>query len=561
MSAGRHALPRWRQLLALPGLMQPSERRAAAALALLLLASLGTLAVRAWWRSGETVPVSGGTYTEGLVGTPQYINPILGATNDVDRDLSSLVFCGLTKLDAAGQVVPDVAESVDVSADGLLYTVRLRGNATWHDGTPVTVDDVAFTVGSLQDETFPVASAAVWADVDLAVEDERTVTFRLPRPYPAFRYTLSAGLLPAHLWRDIPAANVKLATLNTRPVGCGPFAFSKLTRDSRGNVRTFTLRRHEGYHGQVPYLDEMVFKFYPDYETAVAALLNGNIQGLGSLPAPSVAEASSRRSLTLHRLTMPQYTAVFYNLRRNGALQRAEVRRALWLAADRGAILDSALSGQGQVVEGPVLPAPAGSQPRTGADPEAARRALSDAGWKEQDGQWTKDGAAATVRLLAADRPEHRAAAEALAASWRGVGVSTTVELVDRLSLRERVRGGDFDAVIFSESLGSTGSPFSFWHSSQSGVGGLNISGFSSRDADVLLEQARATADPAEREAALAKFQEVMVQQQPALFLYSPTYVYPVSTSIKGIRADRLGTPSDRFSGVTGWYTKSKRVR
>ncbi len=542
--------------------MAPGERRAAASLAALLVVSLATLGVRAWWRSAETVPVPGGTYTEGLVGTPQYINPILGVANDVDRDLATLVFCSLAKMDSTGQVVPDLAESIDLSADGQTYTVRIRSNATWHDGSPVTVDDVAFTVSSLQDETFPVATAAVWSDVDVAVVDDRTLTFKLPRPFPDFRQALTVGLLPSHLWRDIPAANVKLTTLNSRPVGCGPFAIAKLTRDSRGNVRTLSLQRHVGYHGKLPYLDELVFKFYPDYETAVAALLNGNIQGLGSLPAASVRAAADRRSLSLHRLTVPQYTAVFFNLRASALMQKPEVRRALTLAADRGAVLAGALDGQGQVVDGPVLPPPADApQPNVGADTDAARRALSEGGWKEQGGQWVKGNATATVKLLAADRPEHRAVAEALAASWQAAGIGTSVELVDRLTLRERVRAGDFEAVVFSESLGSTGSPFAFWHSSQAGAGGLNISGWSNRDADVLLEQVRAAADPAERLAALAKFQELVKQQQPALFLYSPTYVYPVSASIKGIRADRLGTPSDRFSGIADWYIKTKRVR
>jgi len=541
--------------------MTAGERRAAAAMVVLLIVSLVTLGLRAWWRAAETVPVPGGTYTEGLVGTPQYINPILGVANDVDRDLASLVFCSLAKIDSSGQIVPDLAETIDVSADGLTYTVRLRDNATWHDGSPVTVDDVAFTISSLQDETFPVTTAAVWANVDVTVVDDSTVTFRLPQPFPDFRQALTIGLLPAHLWRDIPAANVKLTTLNSRPVGCGSFAFAKLTRDSRGNIRTLTLQRHEGYHGQIPYLDELVFKFYPDYDTAVAALLNGNIQGLGSLPASAAAAAADRRSLTLHRLTIPQYTAVFFNMRSSSLLQKAEVRRALTLAADRGAILASALNGQGQVVDGPVLPAPSGTAPNTAPDVDAARRALTDAGWKEQDSQWVKSNATATVKILAADRPEHRAAAETLAANWQAIGIPTTVEFVDRLALRDRVRTGDFEAVVFSESLGATGSPFAFWHSSQAGVGGLNISGWSNRDADVLLEQARAAADPAARQAALAKFQDLIKQQQPALFLYSPTYVYPVNTSIRGIRADRLGTPSDRFSGISDWYIKTKRVR
>jgi ABC-type transport system substrate-binding protein len=143
--------------------------------------------------------------------------------------------------------------------------------------------------------------------------------------------------------------------------------------------------------------------------------------------------------------------------------------------------------------------------------------------------------------------------------SWEALGIPTAVELVDRPSLRDRVRNGNFEAVIFSESLGATGNPFAFWHSSQAGVGGLNISAWSNRDADSLLEQIRAAADPAQRQDLLIKFQGLIHASQPALFLYSPTYTYPVSASVRGIQADRLGTPSDRFSGVASWYVKTKR--
>ena len=552
--------PGWRQLKLLPQLMSPAERRAGAVMLVLIIVSLALVGVRAWWRTTKVVPIAGGNYTEGLVGSPQYINPLLGVTNDVDRDLSNLVFCSLVRLDSAGQLVPDVATSIDVSPDGQTYTVTIRPDATWHDGSPVTMDDIAFTIGSLQDDTFATPVASVWADVDMQVKDDHVVTFHLPRPFPDFKQALTVGLLPAHAWRDIPAANVKLTTLNTKPIGCGSFAFSKLTRDSRGTVRTLTLHQHENYHGQKPYLDDIIFKFYPDYDTAVAALLNGNIQGLSSLPASAVKAAGERRNLVLHQLTIPQYTAAFFNLRSSDLLKRPEVRQALALVADRDAIVNQALSGQGQVVDGPVLPVPSGTAPIVGKpNLDAAKKVLTDSGWKQVDGKWQKDKVTLTIKLLAADRPEHKAIADELKKDWEALGISTIVELVDRPSLRDRVRTGDFEVVVFSESLGATGNPFAFWHSSQAGSGGLNISGWSNRDADTLLEQIRSTADLVQRQDALNKFQNLIHASQPALFLNSPTYTYPVSDIVRGIRADRLGTPADRFSGVADWYVKTKR--
>lgn len=548
--------PSWAQLKLLPRLLSRAERRWIWLFLLIVISSGIWLGMRAWQRAAKIMPVPGGGYVEGLVGTPQYINPILGVSSDVDRDLSRLMFCSLTRLSADGQIVNDLAESIEVANDGLTYTITIKNNATWHDGTPVTVDDVMFTIASLQDEIWNSPLSSLWNNVEIQSSDN-TVVLRLPRAMSDFKSALTVGLLPAHLWQDIPAANIKLTPLNLQPVGCGPFAFSSLSRDWRGNLRSLSMHRYENYYGPKPYLDEISFKFYPDYDTAIAALKNGNVQGLVSLPALSVKEIIGRHGLTVHHLNIPQYTAIFLNFRNNGPFKQQEVRQALKLAINRRAVVNDVMNNQAQVIDGPVLPSAV--QANGGVDLNMAKELLGKGGWKEVDNTWQKDKQTLTLKLLAADRPEHKAIAERVRDNWRSLGVAVDIELVPRQDLRERIKENNFDLVIFSESLGLTGDPFAFWHSSQIGSGGLNVSGWSSRDSDVLLEQAQSATDFNKRQELLNKFQEIMKQEVPAIFLYSPTLNYPVTSLVKGIRADRLGTPADRFSGVTDWYIKTKR--
>lgn len=549
--------PSWSQFKKLPCLLSRSERFWIWFLLLVVVSGGVWLGERIYRRAAKIIPIPGGSYVEGLVGMPQYINPLLGMSNDTDRDLSRLMFCSLTKLSSDGQIINDLADKIDLSSDGLTYTITLKNNATWHDGTPVTTADVEFTVASLQDETWNSPVGSIWANVDVQSLDDRMVILHLPRAMPDFFSMLTVGLLPAHLWQEIPTANIKLTPLNLQPVGCGPFAFSSLSRDWRGNLRSLSMHRYESYYGSKPYLDEISFKFYPDYDTAIAALKNGNIQGLTAVPAVSVKEIVGRHGLTMHNLSIPQYTAIFFNFRNNGQFKQLEVRQALKLAVDRQVLVTEAMNNQAQVVDGPALLS--SDQVNSGADLKAAKELLTKGGWKEVDNTWQKDKQTLMVKLLAADRPEHKAIAERVSNNWRALGVAVEVELVPRQDLRDRIKENNFDLVIFSESLGLSGDPFAFWHSSQIGSGGLNISGWSSRDSDVLLEQAQSSSDFNKRQEALRKFQDIIKQNVPAIFLYSPTLNYPVTSLVKGIRADRLGTPADRFSGITDWYIKTKR--
>ncbi|HXI17166.1 MAG TPA: ABC transporter substrate-binding protein, partial [Chloroflexota bacterium] len=145
------------------------------------------------------VPDYGGAYVEGLAGFPQAMNPVL-ANDDASRSVNALIFSGLTRPDANGQPVADLAESWEISPDGKTYTFVIRANARWHDGTPVSSEDVLFTIRTIQDPLYQGQLGSSWRDVAVEKPDDRTVKLTLQKDsYAPFIEHTSLGLLPAHL--------------------------------------------------------------------------------------------------------------------------------------------------------------------------------------------------------------------------------------------------------------------------------------------------------------------------------------------------------------------------
>lgn len=160
------------------------------------------------------VPTRGGTLTEGIVGNPRFINPVF-ALSEADRNLTALIYSGLVRLDTDGKVKNDLAEEVSVSSDRLTYTVQIRDNARFHDGTPVTADDVIFTISKITNPSIKSPKRGNWDGVTIERIDERTVTFRLKRAYTPFIYNLTLGILPKHIWKNVSDDEFSFSQFNT----------------------------------------------------------------------------------------------------------------------------------------------------------------------------------------------------------------------------------------------------------------------------------------------------------------------------------------------------------
>lgn len=567
------AVPTFRQFRLIGVVQTARERRVLRLFLLVALVSGAALVVRFGFVRIHSAPTRGGTYAEGIVGAPALINPVFAAANDVDLDLVRLLYAGLLRVNASGGLEADLAESWDVSSDGKEYRVTLREGLRWSDGSPLTADDVLFTFTTIKNPEWKSPLARSLSRVAVAADEERGLRFTLEEPFSAFAYTLTTGIIPEKDWGDIPPATASLAEFNIKPIGSGPYRFKALTRDRAGELKTYTVERNPFFHGAAPYLDRITIKFFQDFESVAAALTARLIDGAAFLPLD--LRAHTRGDLTSYQIAMPQLTAVFFNLRAKEFFGDQKVRAALVAAVDRERVISDALKGEGEGLGGPLppnsFPGVAGPPFPVNQDLDRARTLLDQAGWKiplggtvrekvvrDSRGRVTASSTLSFV-LTTVDRSETVAAARTLVESWNAIGASVTVAPFSSSKIqKEAIRPRGYDALLYGEIFGADPDPYPFWHSSQAGEGGLNLSGYKNRDVDSLLEAARKTLDPAERAKKYTEFQRIVALDVPAVFLYRPFYAYLVDRAVRGVDRVHLASPSDRWNSISGWYRKTR---
>ncbi len=508
------------------------------------------------------VPERGGVFREGVAGNPQYINPLLCHTHEIDRDLCSLLFRGLTRLDQQGRVVPDLAERW-TAPDGLIYTFTLRENQFWHDGKPVTIDDLLFTIELMQNPDSPILPdlAELWRSVTVEPVDEHTVRLLLDEPFAPFLDFTTIGLLPKHIWQDVPPSELLTSPLNLRPVGNGPM---QATLTSAQFIR---LERNPYSSEDIPMVSALEFHFYPDYPSIYAAYTEGELDGVSQVMQSDISLAQARTDMQLFSAPLSTYVGVVFNLQNPDVpfLQDAIVRRALYHALDREQLLDDVVGGHGVLASSPIPSNNWGHAPDTPSydyDPVEAGRLLDESGWVDTDGDGTrdKDGLPMQLILLTNDGPTRIALIEQIAADWQAVGVKVVVESVsfggfvsDFLTPRR------FEAALLSWDITGDPDPFPLYHSSQIATG-QNYGGWSNQEADDLVIEARSTVDPEKRRALYAQFQHLFAADVPAIPLYYPVYTYGVSERVKAVQIGPLNTPADRFATFPDWYILTRRV-
>ena len=508
------------------------------------------------------VPERGGVFREGVAGNPQYINPLLCHTHEIDRDLCSLLFRGLTRLDQQGRVVPDLAERW-TAPDGLVYTFTLRENQFWHDGKPVTIDDLLFTIEMMQNPDSPILPdlAELWRSVTVEPVNEHTVRLLLDEPFAPFLDFTTIGLLPKHIWQDVPPSELLTSPLNLRPVGNGPM---QATLTSAQFIR---LERNPYSSEDIPMVSALEFHFYPDYPSIYAAYTEGELDGVSQVMQSDISLAQARTDMQLFSAPLSTYVGVVFNLQNPDVpfLQDAIVRRALYHALDREQLLHDVVGGHGVLASSPIPSNNWGHAPDTPSydyDPDEARRLLDESGWVDTDGDGTRDknGLPMQLILLTNDGPTRIALIEQIAADWQAVGVKVVVESVsfggfvsDFLTPRR------FEAALLSWDITGDPDPFPLYHSSQIATG-QNYGGWSNQEADALVIEARSTVDPEKRRALYAQFQHLFAADVPAIPLYYPVYTYGVSERVKAVQIGPLNTPADRFATFPDWYILTRRV-
>ncbi|HLM83960.1 MAG TPA: peptide ABC transporter substrate-binding protein, partial [Candidatus Bathyarchaeia archaeon] len=466
------------------------ERMTVLSLALLAAISLVASVLGVYYSFTKPIPVPGGDYSEGIIGQPMYVNPVLAAGNEADADLTRLIYSGLFKYDSAGKIVPDLAESYDVSKDQLTYTVHLKQGVKWHDGEPLSSDDVLYTIQAIQDPAFKSPLRQNWQGVGTEQVDENTIKFVLQSPYAFFLNNLTVGILPQHVWETVAPTNFSLAEYNLRPVGTGPFEFSDFQKDSGGMILSYKLAANPDYFGDKPYLATMTFQFYPDEDSMIEAFNNKQIFATNSISPEKLNDIKSKRSTNIISASLPRYFAVFFNQQKNKALADRDVRKALATATNRKDIVDKIFGGQGREIFSPIPPGIFGATDdvkKFDFNPDAAKKILDDAGWKSgSDGFRTKNGTALQFTLVTTDWPQLVDTANILKSQWEAVGAKVDIDSESVGDIQQNfIRPREYEAFLFGQSWPTAEpDPYSFWHSSQTKDPGLNLALYSNPDVD-----------------------------------------------------------------------------
>ncbi len=534
-------------------------------LVLFMALSLGVLMASLALRAGvETVPARGGHYVEAIVGPITTLNPLQIQPGDSEADIARLIFNSLVRLDAQGLPEGDLAQRWEVSEDGLRYTFYLRPNVRWHDGAPLTADDVLFTVRLLQSPELPgpPERARLWQSIEVVPVNSLTVQFRLPEPLALFPDLLTFGILPAHILRDVPPAQIPTHPFNLNPIGTGPYRVASVHVEE-GRIQRVVLSANSSYFRGPPLLEQVEFRIFPDTRTALLAYRAGEVQGIARIAPSDLDQIRALPSLNLFSALLSSYQAILLN-HASPLFREREVREALWLALDRQRLIDQFLAGQGVVASSPIPPGHWAFHPRLPPvpyDPEKARALLEARGWVIPEGGTVRQKGDLTLRFRLAASADgfHDLIAQEIARQWRAIGIAVDVDpipgdLVEQILVPHR-----FDAALVELMIPGDPDPYPFWHETQVDAG-QNYGGFRDRDISEVIEEARRTSDIVRRRELYWRFQELFQEKVPALLLFYPVYTFAVDERISGIQVGALlNSPADRFEGITGWYTLVRR--
>lgn len=519
-------------------------------------------------------PKSGGTLTEGIIGTPRFINPLL-AVSDADRDLVNFVYSGLMRADAKGDLIPDLADRYEISQDGLSYTFYLKPNLEWPDKKPITSDDIIFTIQEAKNPVLKSSQRASWEGVDVEKIDDTTVKFSLKKPYAPFLENTTLGILPKHIWGDVTPEQISLSDFNINPLGSGPYKVDKISRNSSGINTAYNLVPNTKFVLQTPYISNIILKFYPSEKKIIAGYENGEIDSIGGISPQNISKIRGEKSY-LKTLLLPRVFAVFFNQNNAIALSKYEVRRALDLATDKEKIIKEALQDFGSITNNPLPPGTIGALANNdGGDSlsyeervDKAIQTLTKAGWKLNDAEKVlekrvnkKETLKLQFDLATSNVPELSKTAELLRVMWERIGAKVNLKIFEIGDLNQNViRPRKYDALLFGIMTGRDPDPFAFWHSSQRNDPGLNVALYANITADKILEETRTISDIPKREEKYQAFEEQIKKDIPAIFLYSPYYIYMIPKKLEGFETETITIPSERFSQVYKWHIEKERV-
>lgn len=512
-------------------------------------------------------PVPGGVFTEGILGAFTNANPLF-ATGPVDSSVSRLLFSGLLRYNSQNRLTGDLAQQYSVDNLGITYTVTLRDDIFWHDGRPITADDVLFTYKTIQNPDAKSPLLASWQGITVEAKDTKTVVFTLPNALTAFPHSLTNGIVPKHLLDGIDAEQLRSVRYNTTsPVGSGPFKWEVIEVKGTGpdnREEQIGLLPNERFHRGKPKLQRFIIRTFRDENRLRESLkrqeLNAAV-GLETWPDDVAPDFLQDYNVPLTGQVM-----AFFKMS-NEVLADAKVRQAMVKAIDQNSIITT--------MGYPVIPSRSPLlQSHSGYDKnivqhtynkDEASRLLDEAGWIRGDnGMRSKDGQPMILRLYSQATSEYTYVSRKLQEQWREIGIDVQVMLQSVNDLQQAtIAQHTYDILLYGIGLGVDPDVFAYWHSSQASIsssGSLNFSEYKSGTADKALEAGRTREGNELRAIKYKPFLEAWKADAPALALYQPRVLYVTRTPIANFDPKTFNSAVDRYANVENWMIRQGKT-
>lgn len=558
-------------------ILKPREKAIVYMAIFLLISAMIGGSVKYYLTTTIAVAAEGGEYVEGIpidsAGLPTAINPILSIARPVDKLISAIVFSSLFTYDNAGQLVNDIVEKYEISDDGKKYTLHLKNNILWHDGQQLTAADVIFTINLLRDSSYNPVGTKDWDSdkIKISTPNDTTVIFELTEAYAPFMNKLTFGILPKHIWENISSDQFPLTELNLEPVGSGPFIFSEIKKNSFGDVTSYKLIANKNYYNKKPYLEKLTFKFYQNQELLEIAYSQKEVTGLNLLDYEKIFTYEEKNDTSVYTANIPQYFSILLNQTKSIPLADEGVRKALQYATNRDELVEKIFHGHADKIYSPLIkPFIANdfnyNTDLTKYDITAAEKLLEKSGWKKNENEnfRKKDGEELKIKLVTTNSEDLLKTVELIKEQWSKIGVN--VEIIkdnDKLNIKQKyLTPREYESLLLGlEYSGNDPNLFFFWHSTGKKDPGLNFTLYDNEKTDKLLEESKKEITPENKNSKYVEVSNLLLEDVPSIFLYSPKYTYITNKKIKGIALAAITDASNHLNGITNWYVKTKRIK
>jgi len=533
----------------------------------LMIVAVGTQFV--WFQqSYKTVaPTRGGTYAEASLGPIDTLNPLY-ASSSAEVATSRLLFSSLYSYDQTGHLHGDLAENIQPDKTGTVYTVKLRPDARWHDGTLLTAKDVVFTIDLIKNPETRSSLRVNWQDVKVQALDDTTVQFQLPAVYAAFPNALTFSVLPQHILGDVTPGAMRENTFSHAPVGSGPFAFRLLqTIDTKRHHKAVHMTAFDKYYGGAALLNRFEIHAYESQDAILRALRTGEVNAAADLMGTDTSQIDTAN---YDISTKPINSGVYAMFNVNTPILKDKtVRQAFELGTDTKAIRES-LS-----IKVPELDSPFINGQLTGddivhpapMDTKKAAALFDQAGWLLKDGIRQKGDQKLSLTIATTKNAQYERALETLVGQWRKLGVVVNTNVVDTSDpstnfVQNVLQARNYDVLLYELFIGADPDVYAYWHSSQTGLNGYNFSNYFNKSADATLASARSRLEPDLRNAKYKLFAHQWMDDTPAIGLYQSVAEYAVN---KHVRSANIGnsvliSSYDRYANILDWSVQQKSV-